>query len=59
MGDSIREQSDEDKDPREEFLLVYQEETPLEIQEIQLEAGMPQDTAKKTCVNTHKMHRNS
>ncbi|MBW0460513.1 hypothetical protein O181_000228 [Austropuccinia psidii MF-1] len=47
MGDAIREQSDEDKDPREEFLVEYQEESPLEIQEIQLEAGMPQDTANK------------
>ncbi|MBW0586319.1 hypothetical protein O181_126034 [Austropuccinia psidii MF-1] len=36
MGDAIREQSDDDQDPREEFLLEYQEETPLEIQDIQL-----------------------
>ncbi|MBW0487979.1 hypothetical protein O181_027694 [Austropuccinia psidii MF-1] len=42
MGDSIREQSDDNQDPREEFLVEYQEETPLEIQDIQLEAGMPQ-----------------
>ncbi|MBW0549213.1 hypothetical protein O181_088928 [Austropuccinia psidii MF-1] len=35
MGDAIREQSDEEKDPREEFLVEYIEETPLEIQEIQ------------------------
>ncbi|MBW0565095.1 hypothetical protein O181_104810 [Austropuccinia psidii MF-1] len=47
MGDAIREKSDDDQDPREEFLVEYQEETPLEIQEIQLEAGMPQDTANK------------
>ncbi|MBW0473657.1 hypothetical protein O181_013372 [Austropuccinia psidii MF-1] len=40
MGDAIREQSDEDQDPREEFLVEYQKETPLEIQDIQLEAGM-------------------
>ncbi|MBW0486069.1 hypothetical protein O181_025784 [Austropuccinia psidii MF-1] len=45
MGDGIREQSDEERDPREEFLVEYQEETPLEIQEIQIEEGMPQDTA--------------
>ncbi|MBW0544357.1 hypothetical protein O181_084072 [Austropuccinia psidii MF-1] len=45
MGDSIREQSDEDQDPREELLVEYQEETPLEIQDTQLEAGMPQVTA--------------
>ncbi|MBW0471433.1 hypothetical protein O181_011148 [Austropuccinia psidii MF-1] len=31
MGDAIREQSDDDQDPREEFLVEYQEETPLEI----------------------------
>ncbi|MBW0568033.1 hypothetical protein O181_107748 [Austropuccinia psidii MF-1] len=27
MGDSIREQSDDDQEPREEFLVEYQEET--------------------------------
>ncbi|MBW0489297.1 hypothetical protein O181_029012 [Austropuccinia psidii MF-1] len=42
MGDAIREQYYDDKDPREEFLVEYQEQTPLEIQDIQLEAGMPQ-----------------
>ncbi|MBW0553201.1 hypothetical protein O181_092916 [Austropuccinia psidii MF-1] len=47
MGDAIREPSDDDQDPREEFLVEYQEEPPLEIQDIQLEAGMPQDTANK------------
>ncbi|MBW0507294.1 hypothetical protein O181_047009 [Austropuccinia psidii MF-1] len=29
MGDAIREQSDEEQDPREEFLVEYQEENPL------------------------------
>ncbi|MBW0549307.1 hypothetical protein O181_089022 [Austropuccinia psidii MF-1] len=29
MGDAIRETSDDDQDPREEFLVEYQEETPL------------------------------
>ncbi|MBW0485424.1 hypothetical protein O181_025139 [Austropuccinia psidii MF-1] len=53
MGDAIREQSDEEQDPREEFLVEYQEENPLEIQDIQLEAGMPQDTANKNlCKHT-------
>ncbi|MBW0516244.1 hypothetical protein O181_055959 [Austropuccinia psidii MF-1] len=47
MGDAIRELADEDQDPGEEFLVEYQEETPLEIQEIQLEAGMPQENANK------------
>ncbi|MBW0576551.1 hypothetical protein O181_116266, partial [Austropuccinia psidii MF-1] len=53
MGDAIIEQSDEEKDPREEFLVEYQEKTPLKIQDIQLEAGMPQDTANKNlCKHT-------
>ncbi|MBW0545140.1 hypothetical protein O181_084855 [Austropuccinia psidii MF-1] len=53
MGDAIREQSDDDQHPREEFLVEYQEEPPLEIQDIQLEAGMPQDTANKNfCKHT-------
>ena len=47
MGHAIRESSEDDQDPREEFLVEYQEKTPLEIQDIQLEAGMPQDTANK------------
>ncbi|MBW0560149.1 hypothetical protein O181_099864 [Austropuccinia psidii MF-1] len=53
MGDAIKDQSDDDQDPREELLVEYQEETPLEIQDIQLEEGMPQDTANKTfCKHT-------
>ncbi|MBW0534010.1 hypothetical protein O181_073725 [Austropuccinia psidii MF-1] len=53
MGDGIREQSDEKQDPREEFLVEYQEETTLEIQYIQLEAGIPQDTANRNlCKHT-------
>ncbi|MBW0570007.1 hypothetical protein O181_109722 [Austropuccinia psidii MF-1] len=53
MGDAIRDLSDDDQDPKEEFLVEYQEETPLEIQDIQLEAGMPQDTANKNlCKHT-------
>ncbi|MBW0470328.1 hypothetical protein O181_010043 [Austropuccinia psidii MF-1] len=53
MGDAIREKSDEDQDPREEFLVEYQEEAQLEIQDIQLEAGMPQDTSNKNlCKHT-------
>ncbi|MBW0481060.1 hypothetical protein O181_020775 [Austropuccinia psidii MF-1] len=31
MGDAIREQSYEEKDQREEFLVEYQEESPLDI----------------------------
>ncbi|MBW0485143.1 hypothetical protein O181_024858 [Austropuccinia psidii MF-1] len=59
MGDAIREPYDDDQDPREAFLVEYQEETPLEIQDIQLEAGMPQDTAKKTCANINKIQKHS
>ncbi|MBW0462871.1 hypothetical protein O181_002586 [Austropuccinia psidii MF-1] len=47
MGNAIREPSDDDQDPKEKFIVEYQEETKLEIQDIQLEAGMPQDTANK------------
>ncbi|MBW0578743.1 hypothetical protein O181_118458 [Austropuccinia psidii MF-1] len=47
MGEAIREQSDDDQDPREEFQVEYQEETLPKIQDIQLEAVMPQDTANK------------
>ncbi|MBW0576926.1 hypothetical protein O181_116641 [Austropuccinia psidii MF-1] len=59
MGDAIREPSDNDQDPKEEFLVEYQEESPLKIQDIKLEAGMPQDTKMKTCSKTHKMHKHS
>ncbi|MBW0541658.1 hypothetical protein O181_081373 [Austropuccinia psidii MF-1] len=53
MGYAIREQCNDDQDPREEFLVGYQEETQLEIQDIQLEAGMPQYNAKKNwCKHT-------
>ncbi|MBW0574378.1 hypothetical protein O181_114093 [Austropuccinia psidii MF-1] len=52
-GDAIRESSDDDPDPREEFLVEYQEKTSLEIWEIQLEASMPHDTANKNlCKHT-------
>ncbi|MBW0526235.1 hypothetical protein O181_065950 [Austropuccinia psidii MF-1] len=48
MGGAIREQYDDDQDPREEFLMEYQEKTQIEIKDIQLEAGIPQDTANKS-----------
>ncbi|MBW0462279.1 hypothetical protein O181_001994 [Austropuccinia psidii MF-1] len=48
MGDAIREKSDEDQNPTEEFIVEYQEKKPLEIQDIQFEAGMPQDTANES-----------
>ncbi|MBW0562376.1 hypothetical protein O181_102091 [Austropuccinia psidii MF-1] len=53
MGDAIKEQSDVDQDPRKELLVEFQEEPPLEIQDIQLEAGIPQDTDNKNfCKHT-------
>ncbi|MBW0498203.1 hypothetical protein O181_037918 [Austropuccinia psidii MF-1] len=53
MGDSIREPTDDDQDPREDFLVEYQEGTPLEIKDIQFEAGITQDTANKNlCKHT-------
>ncbi|MBW0577537.1 hypothetical protein O181_117252 [Austropuccinia psidii MF-1] len=53
MGNAIREPCYDDQDPREESLVEYQEETPLEIKDIQLEAGMPQDTVNKNlCKHT-------
>ncbi|MBW0494868.1 hypothetical protein O181_034583 [Austropuccinia psidii MF-1] len=53
MGDAIRKKYDDDQDSREEFSVEYQEETQIEIQDIQLEAGMQQDTANKNlCKHT-------
>ncbi|MBW0557209.1 hypothetical protein O181_096924 [Austropuccinia psidii MF-1] len=59
MGDAIREPSDVDQDPREEFIVEYQEETPLEIQDIHLEAGRPQDTANKNLCKHTQVHKHS
>ncbi|MBW0533286.1 hypothetical protein O181_073001 [Austropuccinia psidii MF-1] len=47
VGDAIREKFDEDQDQREGLPVKYQEETPLEIQHIQLKASMPHDTANR------------
>ncbi|MBW0532637.1 hypothetical protein O181_072352 [Austropuccinia psidii MF-1] len=53
MGDAITESSDNDQDPKKEFSVEYQVETQLEIKDIQLEAGLPQDTSDKNlCKNT-------
>ncbi|MBW0491275.1 hypothetical protein O181_030990 [Austropuccinia psidii MF-1] len=57
MGDSIREHCDDDQDPKEEFLVEYQEETQLEIQDVQLKAGIPQDAANQNlCKHTQDTH---
>ncbi|MBW0511390.1 hypothetical protein O181_051105 [Austropuccinia psidii MF-1] len=53
MGHAIREDSDDDQDPKDQFLVEYQEETQLDIKDVQLEAGMPQNTANKNlCKHT-------
>ncbi|MBW0461651.1 hypothetical protein O181_001366 [Austropuccinia psidii MF-1] len=60
MGNAITEHSDHDHDSREEFLVEYQEETKMEIQDIQLEEGMPQDIAyKNLCKHKYKMQKHS
>ncbi|MBW0542205.1 hypothetical protein O181_081920 [Austropuccinia psidii MF-1] len=51
MGDAIIENSDDYQHPIEEFLVEFQEETQLEIQDIQLEAGLTQDTENKNLLN--------
>ncbi|MBW0517631.1 hypothetical protein O181_057346 [Austropuccinia psidii MF-1] len=53
MGDSIKEQSDDDQETNGEFLVEYQQETQLEIHDVQLEAGIPQDNENKSlCKHT-------
>ncbi|MBW0563245.1 hypothetical protein O181_102960 [Austropuccinia psidii MF-1] len=53
MGDAIREPYDDYQDPRGEFLVEYQEEIHIGNEDIQLEAGIPQDTANKNlCKHT-------
>ncbi|MBW0521739.1 hypothetical protein O181_061454 [Austropuccinia psidii MF-1] len=59
MGDSIRENPDDDQDPIDKLVVDYQEETQLLIKKIQLEAGLPQENANKNLANTQKMHRPS
>ncbi|MBW0523863.1 hypothetical protein O181_063578 [Austropuccinia psidii MF-1] len=54
MGDAITEKYDEEQEPREELLVEYPQETPVKIQDIQLEGGMPPDTATKSwCEHIH------
>ncbi|MBW0527103.1 hypothetical protein O181_066818 [Austropuccinia psidii MF-1] len=53
MGDAIREPSYDYQGSKEKFLVEYQEEERLKIQEIQLEAGIPQDTRNENlCKHT-------
>ncbi|MBW0463021.1 hypothetical protein O181_002736 [Austropuccinia psidii MF-1] len=56
-GYAINEPPNDDQDPKEEFLVENQEEKQLEIQDIQVEAGIPQDTANKNfCKHTQDAH---
>ncbi|MBW0573532.1 hypothetical protein O181_113247 [Austropuccinia psidii MF-1] len=53
MGDSIRQDSIDEQDPKAEFQVEHQEEKQLEIQEIQFEAGMLKDAENKNlCKHT-------
>ncbi|MBW0510325.1 hypothetical protein O181_050040 [Austropuccinia psidii MF-1] len=47
MNDAIREITDDDQDPIEEFLVEYQEEIQQEIQDIKLKSGQPPETDNK------------
>ncbi|MBW0533894.1 hypothetical protein O181_073609 [Austropuccinia psidii MF-1] len=58
MVDAIEEQSDDDQDPREEFLVEYQEETQIEIQDLQLEACMPQPTENENMLDRTYLNHN-
>ncbi|MBW0544938.1 hypothetical protein O181_084653 [Austropuccinia psidii MF-1] len=53
LDDYIRETSDDNQAPIEEFLVKQQEETQLEIHKIELESGFPKDTPKNNlCKHT-------
>ncbi|MBW0475184.1 hypothetical protein O181_014899 [Austropuccinia psidii MF-1] len=53
MGEAIRENSYYDQNPIKECLVEYHDKTQLEIQDIQLEACLPQDTSNKNlCKHT-------
>ncbi|MBW0512701.1 hypothetical protein O181_052416 [Austropuccinia psidii MF-1] len=53
MSDAIREKSDDDQDQIWKLLVEYQEETQMEIEDIQLESGIPQETSNNNlCKNT-------
>ncbi|MBW0489647.1 hypothetical protein O181_029362 [Austropuccinia psidii MF-1] len=53
MDGAIREHSEDGQDQKEEYLVEYQEEKQLEIQDVHLEAAIPQDAANKNlCKHT-------
>ena len=59
MGDAIREHYDDNKDPKEEFLVEYQKETQLEIQVVPLGEGIPQDTENNNLCKHTQYAKNS
>ncbi|MBW0465801.1 hypothetical protein O181_005516 [Austropuccinia psidii MF-1] len=48
MGNAIKERPWDKIELIEEYLVDYQKETQIEIQEIQLEEGLPKETTNKT-----------
>ncbi|MBW0482533.1 hypothetical protein O181_022248 [Austropuccinia psidii MF-1] len=56
MGDAIREQCDEEQDPREGFLVEYQEETPLEIHDIHHKKTVFIDNAQNPLIIDNGAH---
>ncbi|MBW0471872.1 hypothetical protein O181_011587 [Austropuccinia psidii MF-1] len=57
LDDTIIESFDDDQELIEEFLVEYQEKTQLEIKDIQLGAGIPQDNSKNL-VQAHTISTN-
>ncbi|MBW0470913.1 hypothetical protein O181_010628 [Austropuccinia psidii MF-1] len=59
IGDPIRGQSDKEQEPREEFLVEYQEETPLEIRTYSWKQACHKRLPIVTCENIQRMHKHS
>ncbi|MBW0548104.1 hypothetical protein O181_087819 [Austropuccinia psidii MF-1] len=59
MGDAIREESDDEQNPKEEFLVEYQEETPIKIRTYNWRQASHRTLLIKTCANIHSMHKHS
>ncbi|MBW0529680.1 hypothetical protein O181_069395 [Austropuccinia psidii MF-1] len=48
MGKSLRKDSEEEQDLIEEHMVEYQDEPQIEVQDIELEEGMKQETTNKS-----------
>ncbi|MBW0580847.1 hypothetical protein O181_120562 [Austropuccinia psidii MF-1] len=59
MGDAIREQSDYEQDPREEFLVEYQWEPYWKFRTYSWKQACHRILPTKTCANIHKMPKHS